>query len=280
MHSNTPLISIIIPTKNSATTLEDCLVSIKNQTYEHLEIIVVDNFSSDSTWEITRKYTQKFFQKGPERTTQKNYWIEQSKGEYIAFIDSDMILESWVIAECIALFESTPNSLWGICIREKSIGEWLFVKIRDFERSFYDSTIVSSARFFRKSDVVSVWGFEEDIIFFEESLLPQKIEKILRLDCKRGTESVIFHQEWNVTLADWLRKKYYYGKSIEAYWILVRERWIENTWKSQMNILLRYMIFLKERRFYTRPILALWVFFLKTLEFSAGWLWFIVWKYK
>jgi glycosyltransferase involved in cell wall biosynthesis len=58
-----PLVSIVIPTKNSARTLEKCLVSIKNQAYENIEIIVVDNYSTDGTYEIAGKYTTKVFQK-------------------------------------------------------------------------------------------------------------------------------------------------------------------------------------------------------------------------
>lgn len=58
-----PLISIIIPTKNSALTLEDCLVSLKHQSYENIEIIVIDNHSIDATPEIAKKYADVYMQK-------------------------------------------------------------------------------------------------------------------------------------------------------------------------------------------------------------------------
>lgn len=58
-----PLISVIIPTKNSAKTLEDCLISITNQSYTPVEIIVVDNFSTDETPNIAKKYTEKVWSK-------------------------------------------------------------------------------------------------------------------------------------------------------------------------------------------------------------------------
>ena len=44
-----PLVSVIVPTKNSQATLGACLHSIKAQTYPHIELIVVDNFSTDGT---------------------------------------------------------------------------------------------------------------------------------------------------------------------------------------------------------------------------------------
>ena len=54
-----PLVSVIIPTYNSSRTLEKCLESIKNQTYKNIEIIVVDNNSTDNTKEIAKKFADK-----------------------------------------------------------------------------------------------------------------------------------------------------------------------------------------------------------------------------
>ena len=61
-----PLVSVIVPTKNSSKTLEACLRSIKEQSYKNIEIIVVDNNSIDDTKESAKKYTDKVFNFGPE----------------------------------------------------------------------------------------------------------------------------------------------------------------------------------------------------------------------
>jgi len=95
------LISIIIPTKNSQTTLKKCLESVMRQTYKNIEIVVVDNYSKDKTKEIALQYTRLFFQKGKERSAQRNYGIQKSKGNYLLFLDSDMILSQTVIEEGI-----------------------------------------------------------------------------------------------------------------------------------------------------------------------------------
>ena len=58
-----PLVSVIIPTYNSASTLGVCLISLKNQTYKNIEIIIVDNFSTDTTRAIAKKYTENVFEK-------------------------------------------------------------------------------------------------------------------------------------------------------------------------------------------------------------------------
>jgi len=53
------LVSVIIPTKNSGSTIGNCLESIMTQTYTNIEIVVVDNYSNDNTQEIAEKYTEK-----------------------------------------------------------------------------------------------------------------------------------------------------------------------------------------------------------------------------
>lgn len=266
---NNYLVSVIIPTYNSSKTLKKCLESIKSQSYQNIEVIVIDNNSIDNTKEIALSFTDKFFTKWPERTFQKNYWIEKSAWEYVFFVDSDMELEENVVFECVMNYEKWQN-IWWICIPERSIWGWFFVKVRDFERSFYDWTTVESARFFKLEDVRSVWWFEEDLIFFEESLLPQKIESKLKKSCKYRVNAYINHNEWDINLHKWLKKKFYYWKSLDEYKKKVIEIWVIKTWEWQMWILNRYMIFLKNKRFYKNPVLAIWVLVLKTLEF---WSW-------
>jgi glycosyltransferase involved in cell wall biosynthesis len=57
--NNNPLVSVLIPTYNSALYIKDTLESILNQTYKNLEIIVIDDASKDSTVNIVKKYKDK-----------------------------------------------------------------------------------------------------------------------------------------------------------------------------------------------------------------------------
>ena len=63
------LISVVITTKNEEKNLGNCLESVKNKTYpqKNIEIIVVDNNSTDRTKKIASRYTNKIFNQGPER---------------------------------------------------------------------------------------------------------------------------------------------------------------------------------------------------------------------
>jgi glycosyltransferase involved in cell wall biosynthesis len=238
----------------------------------------VDNFSDDETIEIAKKYTEKTYEQWPERTAQKNYGITKAQWTYICFIDSDMRLSPEVIRECVEKIDEDP-AIGGLCIPERSIGKGIFVQIRDFERSFYTWTPIESARFFRREEVVAVWGFEEDLIFFEESLLPQKIELQFQKTCKKWIRSYIEHDEGDITLRKWLQKKFYYGESLLLYRKKSQEIGVGAIWATQMSLPDRFMIFLWERRFYTRPLLALGVLWLKTMEFGAWGLGFLFSKF-
>src|SRR5919202_5218895 len=91
--SHEPLVSIIIPTKNSSKTLKLTLQSVANQTYSNYEVIIVDNYSTDNTLELARQYTTKVYIEAPERSAQVNFGIRKAKGKYIYEIGSDFVLE-------------------------------------------------------------------------------------------------------------------------------------------------------------------------------------------
>src|SRR4051812_2602470 len=96
-----PLVSLIITTKNEAKVIEELLISIKKQTYKNIEILIVDNSSSDKTKEIARKYTNLVFNIGPERSAQRNFGAKKAKGMFVVFLDADMILTLSVIESCV-----------------------------------------------------------------------------------------------------------------------------------------------------------------------------------
>jgi len=258
-----PLVSVIIPTYNSEKTIGMCLESIKNQTYKNIEIIVVDNFSRDRTVEICKEYDAKVIQIKSERTQAKNVGLKDASGRYVLFIDSDMELTPKVIEECVTIIESDPK-IGGIIIPERSVGNSYWVKVRDFERSFYTGTEIESARFFRKDLALQVGGFDEDVVFFEESTLPQKIEK-LGYDVKTRISSYILHHEENFSLLKWLKKKYYYGKTARAY-----KAKYKHYGSKQISLLYRFELFFKRKKFWNKPYLAVGVIILKGLEYLAA----------
>lgn len=94
------LVSVIIPTYNSATYIEKTVKSVLQQTYENLEIVMVDDCSKDNTREVLGRIAESdsrvrlFFQeKNGGAAVARNTAIKEAKGRYIAFLDSDDLWE-------------------------------------------------------------------------------------------------------------------------------------------------------------------------------------------
>lgn len=90
------IISVIIPNYNNENYLEECLESILSQTYNALEIVIIDDASSDSSREILKKYEDKYpnikviYNKENQGvTTNRDLAIKESSGKYITTLDSD-----------------------------------------------------------------------------------------------------------------------------------------------------------------------------------------------
>lgn len=87
-----PLVSVVIPAFNRAHTLQRSIDSVLNQTYRCVEVIIVDDGSTDGTQEVLRSYGGKIrwlFQRNSGPSSARNSGIREAKGEYVAFLDSD-----------------------------------------------------------------------------------------------------------------------------------------------------------------------------------------------
>ena len=94
-YTNDPLISIIIPVYNSERYLEKCVNSVLNQTYKNLEIILVDDGSTDlsprmcDAFSVQDSRIKVIHQENQRQAAARNTGIEVASGEYIMFVDSD-----------------------------------------------------------------------------------------------------------------------------------------------------------------------------------------------
>lgn len=93
------LVSVIVPVYNTSCYLERCLNSIIHQTYSNLEIIIVNDGSTDNSLEICRSYEIKdnrvhvYSKRNGGVSSARNFGIEKSAGEYLMFVDSDDYIE-------------------------------------------------------------------------------------------------------------------------------------------------------------------------------------------
>ena len=110
-----PLVSVIIPLFNSEKFISETIQSVLNQTYPVIEILVIDDGSSDNTLEIAKTFKNKhvkiFSQPNKGASAARNYGIREASGTYIQFLDSDDFLSSGKIEEQVKLLVEHPNKV-------------------------------------------------------------------------------------------------------------------------------------------------------------------------
>jgi len=257
-------VSIVVPTYNSASTLEQCLKSIKSQLYQNVELVVVDNHSKDNTRQIAERFADKVFTKGPERSAQRNYGVEQSTGTYVFIIDSDMQLSETVVSDVVKVFESSDVS--GVVIPEESFGEGFWAQCKKLERSFYVGVSwMEAARAFKRKDFIKLGGYDENLVSGEDWDFSQRIEKIGSLG---RVDSFILHNEGALDLKDTLKKKYYYAQKFAAY---KNKGGSNDNLAKQTGPIQRYGLYFSDpKKLFRKPVLGIGMLFMKTAEFAAG----------
>lgn len=293
-------VSVVITTKNEEKNIENCLKSIQLQTWTNIEIIVVDNNSSDNTKELSRQYTELVFDKGPERSAQRNHGlIDIATGVYGMFIDADMILTPNLIETCVNEF-STNDSI-ALHIEEIVLGNGRLARVRRFERSFYSGTCIDGVRFFELDDFKKIGGFDEDLPPGPEDWdLDKRFQQLGKLALvntgsivekwpldkfihSRGATRLksmagIFHNEDEQSLTRYLEKKSYYSGSMDAY----QKKWPgDAVVAQQLGIKYRYFVVYFEngrwRKTVLHPIRSISMF---VLRFLVGYKYLLARKHK
>ncbi|MBL7036442.1 glycosyltransferase [Candidatus Microgenomates bacterium] len=254
-----PLVSVVITTKNEEEVIETLLKSLISQTFSNFEIILVDNNSTDKTVEIVKKYKAKTFNKGPERSIQRNFGVKNSKGEYVIILDADMKLEASVLKDCVNKFKKDKN-LAGLIVPEKSFGTGFWTKFKVFEREFYvGEESIEAARFFRRDVFLKFGGYDKNITGPEDYDLPLRMKKD---GLKIGrVKSFIHHNEKKFSPFKRAKKKFYYSLKAGVYLKKHPEMAIK-----QGNLFLRPVFFRKWKKLISHPFLSLGMFFVKAIE--------------
>lgn len=259
---------MIITTKNEEKNIENCLKSIKGQTFKNLELIVVDNFSKDKTAELAKKYASQVYSKGNERSAQRNYGAKVASGKYLLYLDADMILSPTVIEECVTKCEC--DKVDAIYVPERIVGDGFWIKVRDFERSFYTGTVIDAVRFVRRDLFLQVGGFDETLIGPEDWDFDRKIRGV-------GQTAIVdfplYHNEGRFNMNRYLKKKIYYSEGIQKY----AEKWGPNDFETTKQVGIRYRllgVFVEKgkwKKLMQHPLLTVAMYFLR-LRVALGYL--------
>jgi glycosyltransferase involved in cell wall biosynthesis len=245
MKRNNPLVSVIIPTKNSFSHFEKCLLSVKNQTYQNIEIIVVDNHSTDDTVKIAQKFTKRVYVQGPERATQVNYGVSRAKGKYVYYTGSDITVEPDLISQAVSACENNKADAVYLNILTDIKNPNIWQKVRALERRcYFKEPGMSGARFWRKNVFEKLGGFE--------GLLGDEIEFQTRLD-EAGYRTVFIDAKEN-NLGEYseystiVKRSLYYGWLIRKLMVTKRKK-IGKQYKPIRNEFLRHKDLLLEDKF-------------------------------
>ena len=221
-------LSVVITTRNEEANIANCIRAF-DAFRGDVEIIVVDNASTDRTKEIAAELGATVLDKGPERSAQRNLGWRTAKADWVIVLDADMILPRETVEEMLRLARedarretldarlsslvSCPSAYW---IPEVRTGSGLRVKARNFERSFYDGTCIDALRLFHKSVLEATGGYDENLIAGPEDW--ELDIRILATGAKCAVlKNHLLHNEKQLSLRRMLGKKAYYSKSMAAY---------------------------------------------------------------
>ena len=187
------LISIIVPVYNTEKYLEQCLKSLINQTYKNIEIIVVNDGSTDQSLDILNKYSFKdnriklYSQKNQGISAARNTALEHINGKYIMFVDSDDWIE---INTCeTALHELKKN--------DSDIVMWAYK--RDYLNSSKETCFMGMKSIrWKGKEVVNLWRRMIGPVG-DELKLPQTVDSIITVWGKLYKREMLYNLQFTDT---------------------------------------------------------------------------------
>lgn len=236
-----PLVSIVIPTLNSAKTIRKTLESIKLLNYPNVELIVVDGKSDDGTLDIVKEYKNVYnlrivIEERRGRGVAYNRGVLESKGKYVAFLDSDATIATpgW-ISDAVKVLEaddkvavvftkvySPPDST----IMQKAIDTFLC-----------KGYTTANGAVYRRDAVLKVGGFNEKMNYLQEDELLHRLKKA-GYTFYVNYSDYIYHYHRN-SLRSYIKQNVEAAKGAKAYKAFTGEKWIV---KDSMKRLLTLLI--------------------------------------
>lgn len=182
-----PLVSVIIPCYNVVDHIPNALDSIDSQSHSELEVICVDDGSTDDTvvciekWGAQNPSVQLVIvrQKNAGACAARNAGLKKSDGTYIQFLDADDILMPTKVEHQLSLFQgrSELSFVAGTYYRRNVSGERRLIEVpgADFLNVYCGNAGITSANLFRKSDLDKLKGWNEKLKSSQEADLMFRI---------------------------------------------------------------------------------------------------------
>lgn len=205
-------VSVIIPTYNRSSYLEEAIISVINQTYENLEIIVVDDGSKEKYAEVicnNYKECNYYYKENGGLSSARNFGIKKSKGEYIAFLDDDDVWkENKLEVQCKILdkyssIDCVHSSAIVINEKGESTGEIIGAsETKAYKRSgyvFWNALGVWVVK--SPTPLIRKKVFTKDLLFDETIKVGEDIDFYQRMFFRHKvyyiSESLAYYREYN-----------------------------------------------------------------------------------
>jgi glycosyltransferase involved in cell wall biosynthesis len=123
----TPLISIVIPTYNYAAYLQGAIESALAQTYKNIELLIVDDGSTDATAAVAKRYKKRlkyYYKENGGVSSARNYGARHIQGDYVVFLDADDVLAKDYVQKTLALL-----------LQQKQQVGYVYTQLKTFEAS-------------------------------------------------------------------------------------------------------------------------------------------------
>jgi GT2 family glycosyltransferase len=211
------IISVIIANYNGVRHLDECLVSLAKQTFNHFETILIDNGSTDGSVEYVKKHFPDIRIVELDRNEGfcggNNVGLEHSSGDFIALLNNDTLLDPrWleelyramqkspevgVCSSCIVNYYSrdildTAGDGYDICGVGFKIGEGM--PVTDFQKERYVFGACAGAALYRRSMIDEIGFFDERFFAVGEDLDLSFRAKLAGYKCLYAPKSIVYHK--------------------------------------------------------------------------------------
>lgn len=207
------LVSVVVPTRDAARTITTCLESVRSQTYLPIELIVIDNWSTDGTFELARPLADLALRHGPERSEQRNLGVAEAHGEWLLWLDADMELAADSVERALAT--GLAAGAVGVFLPETTVGSGFWTRCRTLERRCYHGEPrIEAPRLVRTAWLRDAGGFASLTGTEDADLRTRLLAAGATL---AWADTMVVHHEGRLGPLRLARKRFYYGRSIPAY---------------------------------------------------------------
>lgn len=174
--NNQELVSIIVPVYNTENYLKKCLNSILNQTYQNIEVIIIDDGSTDNSYKILEEFQSKdkriilLQQKNSGQGVARNKGIEVSKGKYIFFVDSDDRVTKNMVEEMVLEIEKTNSDFSSFLIAFENCKSK-----KVYKKNFDNKTLKNEEIYQNALEIKDIFTVPWNKIYRREFLVKNKI---------------------------------------------------------------------------------------------------------